>query len=81
MFPINYTDWDYRSGIDTNSTIDFIISPHMINLNVTFHSEEAYAGSRFKLLILKARETEAYSLIIDVFLDFLNDFHSGTRSL
>ena len=53
----------------------------MINLNVTFHSEEAYAGSRFKLLILKARETEAYSLIIDVFLDFLNDFHSGTRSL
>lgn len=53
----------------------------MINLNFTFHSEEAYAGSRFKLLILKARETEAYSLIIDVFLDFLNDFRLGTRSL
>lgn len=53
----------------------------MINFNVIFHSGEAYAGSRFKLLILKARETEAYSLIIGIFLDFLNDFHSGTRSL
>ncbi|MFT7228100.1 MAG: hypothetical protein ACI8PW_000682 [Methylophilaceae bacterium] len=51
----------------------------MINLNVTFHSEEAYTGSSFKLLILKACETEAYSLIIDVFLDFLNDFHPGTE--
>jgi len=42
---------------------------------------EANDKSTFKLLLPKPSEANNYSEIVQVFLEFLNDYHSGVKSL
>lgn len=42
---------------------------------------EANDGHRFKLLIPKPSESNDYSEIVNIFLDFLSEYHSGLKNL
>ncbi|WP_336949226.1 hypothetical protein [Acinetobacter junii] len=42
---------------------------------------EASDNNKFKLLIPKAADNNAYNEIVEIFLDFLSDFHSGIKTL
>lgn len=42
---------------------------------------EANDGNRFKLLLPKPSDYNNYTEIVSTFLDFLNDYHSGVKSL
>lgn len=42
---------------------------------------EANDGKRFKLLLPKPSDSNNYTEIVNTFLDFLNDYHSGVKSL